>query len=143
MDLLPNYAIGINRCMDFVVKASQLPVEKYTTNKQKQSDAPPRCFVALDLKNMFNELSREKIFEIVKHKYPELLPLVPVLYREPGAVFFKMDDGKWPTKSTKEGVNQGYPMSSTLAALVFNKILDPLTAKLKARAEQHLRSGNM
>ena len=56
---------------------------------------------------MFNELSCEKIFEIVEHKYPDLLPLVSMLYREPGSVFFKMDNGKWHTESTKEGVNQG------------------------------------
>ena len=57
---------------------------------------------------MFNELSREKIFEIISHKYPELAPLISMLYREPGSVFFKMGDSKWHTDSTKEGVNQGW-----------------------------------
>ena len=80
---------------------------------------------------MFNELSFEKIFEMVEHNYPELLPLVSMLYREPGSVFFKMDDDKWHTESLKEGVNQGCPLSSTLAALVLNEILVPLTARLK------------
>ena len=87
---------------------------------------------------MFNKLSRENIFEIVEHKYPELLPIVFMLYREPGSVFFKMDDGKWHTESMKEGVNQGWPLSTTLAALVLNEILVPLTAKLKTCAQQHL-----
>ena len=32
---------------------------------------------------------------IVSRKYPKLLPLVSILYRSPGSVFFKMDDGKW------------------------------------------------
>ena len=54
--------------MDFVVKASQISVKKYITSKQKQGEAPSRSFVSLDLRNMFNELSREKIFEIVEHK---------------------------------------------------------------------------
>ena len=62
-DLLPfNYAIGIDSGMDFVMKASQLSVKKYITSQQKQGEAPSRCFVSLDLKNMFNELSHEKIF---------------------------------------------------------------------------------
>ena len=54
-----------------------------------------------------------------------------------------MDDGKCHTKSTKEGVNQGYPLYSTLAAIVLDEIIVLLMAKLKARAQQHLRSGNL
>ena len=42
----------------------------------------------------------------------------------------------------KEGVNQGCPLSSTLAALILNEILVPLTAKLKARAKERLRNNN-
>ena len=61
-----------------------------------------------------------------------------MLYREPGSVFFKMDDGKWYTDSMKEEVNQGCPLPSTLAAIVLNEILVPLMAKLKARVQQHL-----
>ena len=42
MDLLPfNYAIGIDSGMDFVVKASQLSVEKYITSKQKKAKPHP------------------------------------------------------------------------------------------------------
>ena len=41
LDLLPfNYAIGIDSGIDFVVKTSQLSVEKYITNKQKEGEAP-------------------------------------------------------------------------------------------------------
>ena len=56
---------------------------------------------------MFNGLSREKIFEIISHKYLKLLSLVSMLYIDPGSVFFKMDDGERHNKSMKEGVNQG------------------------------------
>ena len=143
LNLLPfNYAIGIDGGMDFVVKASQLAVDKYITSNQTKGDSPSRCYISLDLKNMFNELSREKIFEVVSTKYPELLPLVSMLYCTPGSVFFKMDDGQWHTESMKEGVNQGCPLSSTLAALILNEILVPLTAKLKARAKERLRNNN-
>ena len=42
---------------------------------------------------MFNEISRDKIFEIIERKYTELLPLVSVLYGKEGSVFLKMADG--------------------------------------------------
>ena len=125
--------------MDFVIKSAQLSVEKYMTTPLKRNEAPSRCFISLDLKNMFNEVSREKIFEIISDKYPELLPLVTLLYKNPGDVFFKMGDGTWATHSMEEGVNQGCPLSSTLTSLVLHEVLEPLTLKLKARAARRLR----
>ena len=83
---------------------------------------------------MFNEISRDKIFEIIERKYPELLPLVSVLYGKEGSVFFKMADGLWHTQEMAEGANQGCPLSATLAALVLGEVLRPLGAVLEARA---------
>ena len=135
--LLPhNYAVGIDGGMDFVVRASQLAIEKYITEPMAQDlpDAPTRCYISLDLKNMFNEISRNKIFEIVEAKFPELLPFIALLYKNPGTVFYRMTDGSWQTQSMEEGVNQGCPLSSILAALVLQEVLVPLTEKLNARA---------
>ena len=70
--------------MDFVIKASQLLVEKHITHPQKAGNAPSRCFVSLDLKNMFNEILQEKIFEVVEAKFPQILPLTKLLYTNPG-----------------------------------------------------------
>ena len=89
--------------------------------------APSRCYISLDLKNMFNEVSRNKIFEIVEAKFPELLPLIALLYKNPGTVFYRMIDGSWQTQAMEEGVNQGCPLSSILAALVLQEVLVPLT----------------
>ena len=55
--------------MDFIMKASQLAVEKYTMTKEKSGQAPSWCFISLDLMNMFTEISRDKIFEIIDEKY--------------------------------------------------------------------------
>ena len=65
--------------MDFVTKASQLSVEKYTMAQKKMDPVPSCCFISLDLVNMFNEISWDQVFEIIEAKYPKLLPLVSVL----------------------------------------------------------------
>jgi hypothetical protein len=65
--LLPyNYAIGVPNGMDFVVKAIQLQVDRFISQPQLRGDSPSRVLVSLDLKNMFNEISRESIFEIIE-----------------------------------------------------------------------------
>ena len=81
--------------MNFVVKVLHLAIEKYTTKKhKKRGGAPSRCYISLDLRNMFNEMSRDAIFEIVSSKFPFLLPLDTLLYAKPGTIFFCMTDGK-------------------------------------------------
>ncbi|KAL7524723.1 hypothetical protein ACHAXR_000688, partial [Thalassiosira sp. AJA248-18] len=122
--------------MDFIVKSSQLAVEKYISILQKEGRAPSRVFISLDL------LSRDTVFEIITSKYPELLPLVRMLYAEPGTVFFRMADGTWNKQMMEECADQGCPLSATPAALVLNEILRPLDAKLKARAKQRMDNGN-
>ena len=122
--LLPyNFAVGIKSGMDFIIKASQLSVEKHITLPMKAGHAPSCCFVSLDLKNMLNEISRDKIFEVVEARFPEILPLTKLLYTNPGQVFFKMVNGAWDTQLMEEGVNQGCPLSSSLAAIVLHKVL--------------------
>ena len=86
--LLPyNFEVGIEGGMDFVIKASQLLVEKHITLPQKADLAPLCCFVSLDLKNMFNEISQDKMFEVVGVKFPQILPLPKLLYTNPGKSF--------------------------------------------------------
>ena len=106
--LLPyNYAVGVDNGMDFVIKASQLAVEKYITKPQQSGRAPSRCYISLDLKNMFNEISRDKILQVIQAKFLEMLPLVSLLYSDPGTVFFRMADGTWNTQSMAEGIGVG------------------------------------
>ena len=69
-----------------------------------------------------------------------MLPLVSLLYSDP--VFFGMADGTWNTQSMAEGVNQGCPLSSILAALVLHEVVALIDAKLKIRAANCLRLQN-
>ena len=129
-----NFAVGIDGGMDFIVKATQLAIKKYIYNPHLLDKAPSRCLVSLDLKNMFNKISQETIFEVIESKFPELMPLVSMLYNKPGTVFYKMADGLWYNQLMEEGVNQGCPLSATLAAIVLNEVLVPIKTKLQARA---------
>ena len=90
---------------------------------------------------MINEISRDTIFSVVKDRYPELLLFVKLLYEDPGMVFYKMADGSWQKTSMKEGGNQGYPLSSILAAMVLHEVLVSLTEKLLERAAERQRQG--
>ena len=133
--LLPfNWAVGIDNGMDFAVRVTQLLVERYITGPQSKGDAPSRVLLSLDIVNMFNELSREEIFVIIERDFPDLLPLVRMLYNEPGQAWLRTEDGTWTSIGINEGLNQGCPLSSILAALVLHSILDPITKKLHARA---------
>jgi hypothetical protein len=141
--LLPyNYAIGVPNCMDFVVKATQLQVDRFITQPQLRGTSPSRCLVSLNLKNMFNEISREKIFEIIAEHFPELLPLTSMLYNETGEVWLRMADGSWTTIDMVEGTNQGCPLSSTLAAIVLHSVIAPIADLLQQRAAARLAQGN-
>ena len=75
--------------MDFIIKASHLKVERYITRPQQLGKAPLRCFIAVDLVNMFNEILQDTIFKVIRERFPDLMPLVTVLYAQPEDVFFK------------------------------------------------------
>ena len=90
------FSVRIDNGMDFVLDVSQLAVENiyHKKRREKNGQAPSRCFISLDLSNMFDEISRDKFIEIIEQKYPELLPLVSMLNGKDGTVFFKMMDGQ-------------------------------------------------
>jgi hypothetical protein len=137
--LLPyNYAIGVPNGMDYVVKAIQLQVDRFISQPQLQGDSPSRVLVSLDLKNMFNEISHESIFEIIEATFPELIPLTAMLYNEFGEVWLFMADGSWSMIEMLEGTNQGCPLSSTLAALVLHHVIAPIAELLHQRAATRL-----
>ena len=113
---------------------SQLVIKIYITEKEKNGQAPSRCFISLELSNIFNKISRDICFEIIEQKYPKLLPLVSMLYGKEGTVFFKITDGLCHTQEMAEGVNQGCSLLATLATLVLGEVLHPLDMAMKARA---------
>jgi hypothetical protein len=67
--LLPfNFAVGIGGRCDIIIKTLQLAVDKYITEKENDKDLPSRCLVSLDIRNMFNAVSRElRNFPLLNH----------------------------------------------------------------------------
>ena len=141
--LLPyNYSVGIDGGMDFIIKAMQLSIEHHIIHPQEQNILPTRSALFIDLTNMFNQVSRQELFDIIHSQFPELTPLTNLIYDTPSTVHYKWNDTSWKTISMKEGVNQGCPLSSTFAALILNRVLQPIDTLLRNRAQQRLHNGD-
>ncbi|KAL7523057.1 hypothetical protein ACHAXR_000534, partial [Thalassiosira sp. AJA248-18] len=96
---------------------------------------PSRALVSLDIRNMFNAISRHKLRDIVREEFPCLQSFVDSLYATPGKSCVKMSDGDWEDIVVSEGFSQGCPLSPILAAIVLNYILKKVDTILKARAK--------
>jgi hypothetical protein len=144
LHLLPyNYAVGVNGGMDFIIKSMQLSIERHIITPQNNLQLPTRAALFMDLTNMFNQVSREELFDIIQTSFPELIPLTNLIYDTPASVHYKWKMNKWKTISMTEGVNQGCPLSSTFAALVMNRVLQPLDKLLRQRAHDRVKTGNL
>ena len=94
--LLPfNYAFGVNGGMDFIISTVRLGVEKYITKRQEDGLLPTRVLLSIDIKNMFNSISRQKLRHIIAEDFSDLLPCVNMLYATKGQTMVKLEDGSW------------------------------------------------
>ncbi len=142
--LLPlNYAVGVPNGQDFAIKTTQLAIEKFITAPQSKGELPTRAVVFTDMKNMFNLISREELRDCLRSHLPELTPIADLLYQQPGTVHYQHGSGDWFQLAMEEGVNQGCPLSSIFAALVFNRVLEPLQASLNQRAANRVLNGDL
>ena len=107
-------------------------IEKHITGPQNRNELPTRAAVFPDLKNMFNNISREELMNIIGQDYPELLAIANLLYHDPGVIHYRWEDGTW------RHVNQGCPLSSLFATLVLLRVLRPLNSLMQERASDRL-----
>ena len=141
--ILPfNYAIGISGGCDVIVKTLQLAVDKYIIDKENNNELPSRCLVSLDIRNMFNAISRERLREVIAEKFPSLEPFADLIYDGAGETFVKLEDGSWTVIPVVEGFSQGCPASPVFAAIVLNEILTVLQSELNNIAAQRLANGD-
>jgi hypothetical protein len=55
-----------------VIRTMQLGVEKYISDRESSGRLPSRALVSLDIVNMFNAISRERLREIIAADFPSL-----------------------------------------------------------------------
>ena len=134
--LLPfNFAVGVGGGCDVVAKTIQLGVDKYITTPINKNGIPTRALVSLDIRNMFNAISREKLREIIAEEFNTLEGFADLLYEEAGETFVKLENGTWKIISVEEGFSQGCPCSPLFAALVLNIILRRLQRELDTKSQ--------
>ena len=78
--LLPfNYAIGVNGGIVLITHTIRLGVDKFIHRKEAENKLPIRALVSLDIKNMFNEISRQK----TQRNHQQKIPRIGVICRPP------------------------------------------------------------
>ena len=141
--LLPfNFAVGVNGGIDVITKTIQLAIDKYIIEPEQNGQFPSRALVSLDIKNMFNAVSRERLRQVIAEKFPSLEAFADLIYEEPGKQFYKWEDGSWSSITVEEGFSQGCPASPVFAAIVLHEILSKIYPELLERAKQRKLSGD-
>jgi hypothetical protein len=110
--LLPyNYAIGVNGGIDLVIKSVQIAVDRYIIEPENNGNLPSRALVSLDIRNMFNAVSRERLREIISEKFSTLEAYSDLIYDGKGETFVRLENGQWTVILVSEGFSQGCPAS--------------------------------
>jgi len=90
LHLLPhNFAVGVSNGQDFVIKTTQLAIDKFITGPQSDGRLPTRAVVFTDMTNMFNLISREELRDCLRSHFPELIQVADLFYQESGNVHFR------------------------------------------------------
>lgn len=95
---------------------------------------PTRVFISIDLKNMFNRMSRRRCHAILCRSFPHLLSVFDALYKKPNKIWYIRADGTKDYLLQIKGFVQGCPLSLLFAALVLSDLLSELSARFKERA---------
>ncbi|MGH7955178.1 MAG: reverse transcriptase domain-containing protein, partial [Gloeomargaritales cyanobacterium] len=139
------WGMGIPNGMDFVYLTTSALVDKYISRSETtmQNDSPTRALVQLDLKNMFNSVSRVKARQLIGQHFRHLLPLFDLMYKLPPKVWYQLPEGTWDHFLQIEGFPQGCPLSPFFSALVLHCILEELDRELRQRASERLTSKDL
>ena len=93
--LLVNYVIGVSRGIDLITNIIQLGVKKYISTREENSELPTQALVSLDIRNIFNAVSRQQLQMIIVKSFPELELFADCLYADFDKICVKEDAGSW------------------------------------------------
>eukprot|EP00957_Ditylum_brightwellii_P131306 10014688-Ditylum_brightwellii.AAC.1 len=109
-----NFDIGICGSSHLVAFALIAECQRYVFCTQQQINNDQllqKCLLSLDLKNIFNRMSREKCRQILKDKFPHFVCLFDSLYKQANKVWVRKADGTIKEFLQYEGYAQGCPLS--------------------------------
>ncbi len=120
-----NYAVDVPNGSNFVVKATQLAIEKYIDHSQQSGCLPTCTDIFFDLTNQCNSVACKEFKNIIATSFQELLPLVTLFYDQPNTVHYKWNDGSWGQLLMEEGTSQRCLLFPLFASSVSAQLLKP------------------
>ena len=87
-----NFTFGVNGGTDLVISTMIIGINKYIAQLETEGRLLSRVLLSLDIKNMFNAISRQKFREIVAGDFLELEPFTNMLYESEGQTMVKLED---------------------------------------------------
>lgn len=108
--------------------------ERMDVTPERKDGEPRRIAICCDIRNAFNSISRQKIFEALEAepKCAHMLPFYQWAYRKPSLLLHYNGSKLIGTLSSEEGVKQGDPMGALLFALGIHDLVSHLNDDLPA-----------
>lgn len=137
-ELLPfNFGVTVKDKAQVVYHCLHSACSRYvfcTKEQLNRGDFPTRVLISIDLKNMFNKMSRRRCHKILRRCFPHLLPVFDCLYKQANKIWYIRANGTKECILQVEGFAQGCPLSLFFAALVLGDLLQKLSDRFKTRA---------
>ena len=99
------------------------------------TNPPIRSLISLDIRNMFNEISRERELDIINTYFLHLSHIANILLLQSTTCYYMIPNGKWRSFEQKECHPQGFPFSPVIAALVLNLVVTKLDKHLRGKSQ--------
>jgi Reverse transcriptase (RNA-dependent DNA polymerase) len=139
--LLPQgqYGIALNGGLQLMVDCARAQLHRYL-----EGPHPTRALLLLDLKNMFNCVSRQALRDTLQAN-PQFSPLTPffdLLYNQPNTCYYQDSTGALGTFTQEEGVAQGCPLRPVGACLVLHQLKTALQPTTDTMATSRINHGD-